>query len=213
MQRTPAVIPILNTNYSVPPTPAPRSTDNIQMDAKERFVGMLWIQRDISKPLEDNFIEYDHWEPYSETKSYSKRTYAAAYKGKMGEYNSYLCILNSEGKDQSPPTEDFYVVAKRVRSELEALEPYCTCMRCVASKFNPMKYIWCDYCTRCIKSGTGFAKKEYIDKAIQLKKQAETAKLIPSKYGKYFNGIQWIKILETFTFATVGLAILWTKYL
>lgn len=204
MNRSHIVINNVPTNNSllanippVPPTPGPRSVDTIQTDAKDRFVGMIWIQKDPSKTVDDYFIEYDYWEKYSETKSYSKRSYIAAYKGLMKEYSNYLCILNSDQGDE------FYVVAKRVRSELEALEPFCTCSRCVASVINPIKYLWCPHCTSCIKAGPGFAKQEYIDKAKILKQ--ENDKKIPKKY---LNNMSLVKISEIIGLSVVTIAII-----
>jgi len=178
------------TTLIVPPTPGPRSLETIQNDARDRFAGVVWIQREPSRVLEDYFSEYDFWEVYSENKSYSKRPYQAAYKGIMRDYNNYLCILNG------PETEDYYVVAKRIRNELETLESYCSCTTCVSSMFNPLKYMWCPHCTRCIKAGPGFADQEYINKARTLKKEYEDRKRIPSKYGKYIQGMRWIKLTE-----------------
>lgn len=209
MNRNNVVIPTNNSGHSVlantvPPTPGPRSVEAIQTDARDRFAGILWIQKDSSHNLEDYFIDCDHWEPYSETKSYSKRPYAAAYKGIMREYHNYLCILNGE------QGEEFYVISKRVRSELEALEKFCTCTTCSASVLNPLKYLWCPHCTQCIKAGLGFAKKEYIEKAIQLKKDSESVILTSSKYSKYIKETRWIKAVELGTVAVIGLAIVWS---
>jgi len=143
----------------IPPTPGPRTIEAIQNDARERFGGIVLLQKEPSLTIEDYFLEYDYWEVYSETKSYSKRTYQAAYKGVMKDYSNYLCILNGE------QGEEYYVVAKRIRNELESLEPYCSCFSCSASVLNPLKYLWCHHCTKCIKAGVGFASPEYIDKA------------------------------------------------
>lgn len=195
--RSPVNIP------SVPPTPAPKSISDIQTDARERFAGIVWIQKDSSHTLEDYFIDYDHWETYCETKSYSKRTYQAAYKGMMREYHNYLCILNSE------EGEEYYVVAKRVRSELEQLEPYCTCTTCSASLINPLKYIWCPHCTKCIKAGPGFANPEYIAKAKELKDLS--SKAVPSKYGKYFQGTKLIKTIECAVAGILLIAAIWLR--
>lgn len=190
---------------TIPPTPAPRSINDIQSEARDRFAGIIWIQKDISHTLEDYFIDYDYWEIYSETKSYSKRTYQAAYKGIMREYHNYLCILNSDDG------EEFYVVAKRVRSELEQLEPYCRCLRCVSSVFNPMKYIWCDYCTKCIKAGPGFTKPEYITQAKQLKETQDKQKSVPSKYGKYFQGTHPMKTIEYVIIGILLITVIWLR--
>lgn len=190
-----------------PSTPAPKSINNIQTDARERFAGIVWMQKDSSHTLEDYFIDYDNWESYSETKSYSKRTYQAAYKGRMREYHNYLCILNSD------EGEEYYVVAKRVRSELEQLEPYCTCIKCISSNLNPMKYIWCNYCTHCIKAGVGFAKGEYIIKAKQLKDEEDKRKttVSASKYTKYLSQISYVKTAELLAACVLFVISLWLR--
>jgi hypothetical protein len=201
------VIPT-NTSYhsvlatKIPPTPGPRSIETIQADAQDRFAGILWINRDPSHSLEDYMIDCDHWEPYSEIKSYSKRPYSAAYKGIMREYHN----LNSEQGDE------LYVISKRIRSELETYEEFCTCITCSAFFLNPLKYLWCPHCTQCIKAGPGFAKKEYIEKAIQLKTDSGST-VSSSKYYKYVKEIRWIKGVELATVSTIGLAILWSLIL
>lgn len=197
MQRVTPVIPAINTYVTIPPpTPGPKTVENIKVDAKDRFSGVICIQKDNDRTLEDYFYEYDYWEPYSESKSYSKRTYQAAYKGIMKEYNNYLCVMQDADE-----TEKYYVVAKRIRSKLETLEPYCTCLTCSSSIFNPLKYIWCAHCTRCIKAGTGFADPQYIEKAESLKKQKEQ-KVPLSIYRQYINNIKWIKVGEVTLVAT-----------
>jgi hypothetical protein len=180
----------------VPPTPMPKRIADIQVDAKERFAGIIWMRNDSSQPIADCFIDYDYWERYSETKSYSKRSYQAAYKGIMREYHNYLVIVYSDSG------EEYYIIAKRIRNELELLEEFCTCSRCIAFVFNPMKYIWCDHCTQCIKSGPGFANPEYVKKAKELKAAAETP--VTSLYGKYFQGYRPVKMIEFM----VGIAII-----
>jgi hypothetical protein len=184
----------------IPSTPAPRSVDSIQQDAKERFVGIMWIQKEEGKNIDEYFNEYDYWEIYSENKPYSKRKYLAAYKGVMREYNNYLCILNSEQNG-----DEYYVIAKRLKNELESLEAYCTCLTCSASMFNPIKYIWCPYCTKCIKSGLGFANPHYIKRAKELRDQADKKRMVPYKYQKYIDKISPMKVTELSVFASIVL--------
>lgn len=190
MSRSPIRIPPIP---KIPPTPAPKTVDNIHDEAKDRFCGITYIQKDNSIKHEDHFMEYDHWEPYSETKSYSKRPYQAAYKGIMKEYQNHLFILHTDDD------EEYFVVARRIKSELEHLEPYCQCSRCLASIINPLKYLWCPYCTHCIKSGPGFAKIEYINKARELKELAN--KIQPHHTSlallqKFLDKIPIIKLVE-----------------
>ena len=182
--------PVRIPNYHIPPTPGPKRVDDIESDARDRFMGIIWMQKDSSYKLEDYFIEYDHWEEYSETKTYSKRTYQDVYKGVIRKYQNFLCVINCGDKNE------YYVIAKQVRSELEQLEPYCQCITCSSCILNPLKYLWCPICTKCIKAGSGFAKEEYIRRAQELKEKTEKSKKIPSKYGKYFERVHWIKITE-----------------
>ncbi len=140
----------------VPSTPGPRSINNITEDAYDRFAGVLWVQKDGSKSTEDYLVDYEHWEPYSEVKSYTKRVYQAAYNGRMCDYVDFLFVLSSNGH------EDYFVVSKRVKTELDDLQEYCPCVRCDSYIFNPLRYIWCPICTKCIKAGPGFTSSENI---------------------------------------------------
>lgn len=174
----------------VPPTPGPISMNRIHDDMKARFAGIIWIQKEPDMKLEDYFVAEDFWEPYSETKIYSKRAYPAAHKGVMRDYKNYLCVLESE------ESTEYYVVAKRVRNELEALEPYCPCITCNSSRCNPLKYVWCSHCTKCIKSGIHYASKENIERAQQRKQEEEQRKKTPGKYDKYLGMISSVKTME-----------------
>ena len=182
----------------IPPTPRPTSLINIEHDAKQRFGGILWIQKTSDRNLEDYFLEYGHWEVYSETTSYSKRIYSAAYKGLMKEYQNFLCILNDDTSNK------YYVIAKRVPGELDILEPYCQCLRCIAFPINPLKYLWCPNCTKCIKAGKGYASKIYIDRAIEIKRLKDTNQLT---YKAYWENIKWIRGTEI-TILVVMIAIM-----
>lgn len=198
---TPPVRIPTGLNAPVPPTPGPRSMEQIHNDAKARFAGILWIQRDPNRKIEDYFNWDDYWEPYSESTIYSKRTYQAAYKGIMRDYNNYLCILESEVEDST----EYYVVAKRARNELEELEPYCPCITCSSSRCNPLKYLWCPVCTHCIRSGKGFANKDYIERAKISKEQEEERKKIPGKYDKYLSPLRTTRGIEVITASIIGL--------
>jgi hypothetical protein len=191
--RIPATIP------TVPLTPGPRSMDQIHNDAKMRFAGIIWIQKEPNRNLEDYFSSDDHWEPYSETTIYSKRTYQAAYKGVMRDYNNFLCILESD------EGSEYFVVAKRVRNELEELEPYCPCITCSSSRCNPLKYLWCPHCTRCLKAGSHFVDKEYVEQARVAKQQKDEKKKTPGKYDRYINLISSVRTIEMMIGGIIGL--------
>lgn len=176
---------IPSCSKTIPSTPGPKPISEIKSNATDRFAGLILIQKDPNRSVEDYFIDYDHWEIYSEDKSYSKRSYQAAHKGIMKEYYNYLCILSEE------EMETYYVVAKRVRNELELLEPFCTCTNC-SSYF--LKHLWCSHCVRCIKSGSGFANPEYITKAKKLKDLSKKDTIIP--YFQKLNNLPSIKKIE-----------------
>lgn len=183
--------PVLIPGTIIPPTPGPRPKETLHNNPMDRFAGMIFLDRDPNRTLEDYFSEYDYWEVYSETKPYSKRIYQAAYKGVMRDYNNYLCVMNTQDG------EEHYVLAKRVKNELEDLEPYCPCLTCNASRLNPLKYIWCPICTQCIKAGNGYAKPEYIATAKNLKRaKEEMRKQAPSKYSKFLDKIHWMRVTE-----------------
>lgn len=195
--QTPVQIPM-----KIPPTPGPKSIEDIQNDAKDRFAGIMLITQDQELDPNKYFIEYDHWENYSETKQYSKRPYQQAYKGLIKNYQNLLYIYNNDNESK------YYVVAKHIKGELEELEPYCVCVTCSSSIINPLKYIWCPLCTGCIKAGSA-AKKEYINRAKQLKEADEQRQKYPSKYNKYLKEIRWIRITEITTIIVVIVSILW----
>lgn len=179
----------------IPPTPGPRAISNIQSDAKNRFAGLIFIEKDENRTLEEYFSEYDFWEPYSESKSYSKRPYRSAHNGIMKDYVNYLCVMEvkndpNDEYDLRDHREEYYVLAKRIPNELTSLEPFCTCTKCASSIINPLKYLWCSNCTRCIKAGPGFADPKYIEKAKQLKSVKKTA----PTYMKYIEDIKYFEI-------------------
>lgn len=173
----------------VPKTPKPKSVDDIQDQARDRFAGIIICNKNDNMIIDNYFIEYDHYEVYDENKSYSKRIYQSAYKGVLREYQNYLYILECDDDNK-----EYYVVAKKLYNDLESLEKYCPCLKCSASYFNPLKYIWCPYCTNCIKSGKGFTKKEYIKHA-QDKKHKELL-YSPNIFQKYIQGNNILKISE-----------------
>ena len=185
-------------NNHIPSTPKPKPIDDIQEQARDRFGGIIICDKnDNDYGIENFFIEYDHYELYNEKKSYSKRPYQAAYKGVIKDYQNYLYIIdNIDNEDnENDDNKQYYVVAKKIYNDLESLEKYCTCLKCSASYFNPLKYIWCSHCTNCIKSGKGFAKEEYIKLAREIKNNTNNE---PHKFKRYLNNINILKSSEIF---------------
>lgn len=187
------MIPLsIDKPINVPPaTPAPISITSISQDARERFTGCLWLPANESDNLDDQFLDYDHWEAYDKNKSYSKRPYLAAYCGVMRPYQNILCILDKNGR------EEYYVLAKRLRSEYEHLEKYCFCWRCKSSAFSPMKYLWCPTCTGCLKAGPGLANPDYVELARQEYNHRD------KKTVKTWRNLPWTTIVE-YTSLIVG---------
>jgi len=172
---------------NIPRTPKPKSVDDIQEQARDRFAGIIICDKNNDISIDNHFIEYDHYELYDENKSYSKRVYQSAYKGILREYQNYLYVVESDDN------KEYYVVAKKLYNDLESLEPFCPCLKCSASYFNPLKYIWCPYCTNCMKAGKGFTKDEYIKQAQELKSKTLTCNT--RKFQKY-NKSNILKICE-----------------
>ena len=154
-------------SQKVPQTPRARPIKDISIDATERFVGIIWVSKDDGIAIEDYLIEYDFYEKYSETKTYSKRPYIEVYNGEIRKYNNYLCIFKQEEQE-----DEYYVLARRCKNELKELEPYCQCSIC--SSYNPFKYLKCKHCVGCIKAGYGFANQTLIKNAKLLKESPIT---------------------------------------
>lgn len=192
-------------NDYVPRTPKPKSINDIQDGARDRFAGLIICEKDNKIPIDTYFIEYDYYELYDENKSYSKRQYQAAYKGILREYKNYLYILESDEED----IKEYYVVAKKSYNDLESLEKFCPCLKCSASFLNPLKYIWCSYCTNCIKSGKGFAKEEYIKQAQEIKNK--NMNHIPHKFHQYIQNTNMLKISEILVIVVIVLSFLYLR--
>lgn len=174
------------TGYvTIPMTPGPCQKNMLFENARDRFIGVIWVTCDDD---EKYLKQFDYAEPYSEEKSYSKRPYLATYKNRMREYQNYLCVCSNEDG------EKYYVIAKALPSELEELEPYCPCSTCQAFVWNPMKYLWCPYCTSCLKAGPGFAKEEYIEEARQ--RRQKELKMETNKWHKMLANCNKTKVCE-----------------
>lgn len=176
-------------NRDIPSTPCPRRINEIEEEAIDRFGGVTFTLK-CSNILED----YDYHEKYDEQKSYSKRPFQETYKGILREYQNHLLVLTDEND------REYYVVAKRIRSELKGLEAYCTCLKCQASYLNPLRYIWCDHCTKCIKTGKGFANNLYVETAKQLK---DHKKFDLNRYKKYPYETKVMKVIEVVVFILI----------
>lgn len=184
---------------NIPSTPNSKSIDDIQEQARDRFAGIIISDKN-DDDIKNFFAEYDYYELYDENKSYSKRSYQAAYKGVLKYYQNYLYIIEDIDNEDTENNKQYYVIARKIYDDLESLEKYCTCLKCSASYFNPLKYIWCPHCTNCIKSGKGFANEEYIKIARTKKNNINTDVY---RFKRYLNNINILKIGELFILMTV----------
>lgn len=195
------IIPINNAllqGQYIPPTPGPRSKLTLQENARERFAGILWISRSTNKTNADYLSDYDFVEVYDDTKSYSKRLFTAVYNGAVNNYHNYLCVITGDNN-----SEEYYVVAKSMGHELSNLERYCTCITCCASVCNPLKYLWCPTCTRCLKAGPSIANPQFIQRAQELRVLDENAIKHPQKWKQYITSSTLIRTLELLTLLAI----------
>lgn len=118
--------------------------------------------------LEDIFYQYDFWEEYDPIKNYEKTIYSRKFKNKIRNYINVLCLVTFQNNEQK-----YFILSERYKSPNEKLIPYCPCFKCSCSKLNPLKYVFCECCVGCIKSGEFFSNKDYISIA---KKNLETKK-------------------------------------
>lgn len=196
-------------SYNIPPTPGPRSKLTLQDNARERFAGILWISRAANKTSADYLADYDFVEPYDETKSYSKRLFTVVHNGCINNYHNYLCVITGATIDDN--NEEYYVVAKAMPSELSELEQYCTCITCCSSACNPLKYLWCPSCTRCLKAGPTIADPRFITRAHQLRTLHEKAIKEPRKWEQYITPSTLIRTGELFTLLVFSVIVIYLK--
>ena len=188
----------------IPQTPRPCKINNLFENARERFIGVIWVTCDSAEKYVQQF---DYSEPYSEEKSYSLRPYLASYDGCIREYQNYLCVCSTTSEN-----EEYYVIAKSLPNELEILEPFCPCSTCQATFWNPLKYIKCPHCTSCIKSGPGFAKKEYIEMAKKRREQTLNNQENPTKLQVIVSHCNATKICEYMMIAIPIFMYAWFSY-
>lgn len=125
------------------------------------------------------FGVYDHYEAYNKQKKYNKDKYLAIYTGTPFYYLDFIYCIVIEGNNEKL----YYVVAKRVPSDIQNLKKYCSCVRCSTIKLNPLKYIWCKFCTGCLKSGEWHAHPKYVEEA----KKRKANDLYPDNKNKIVN--------------------------
>lgn len=149
-----------------------------------------------TKDLATIFQQYDHWEEYNHEKTYPRKFYERRHKNKIRTYINILCCLERDNGSQK-----HYILSERYRSENHHLIPYCSCSRCNASFLNPIKYLWCECCTGCIKSGDQFTNPILLEKAKEYHKKGRKP---------FFNGQ---KIIEAATVVTSVVCLLYSMHL
>lgn len=125
----------------------------------ETFNTIIFKKKE-NKTLESIFFQYDYWEEYCPNKIYPIKYYERKYKNKINTYVNVLCSLELEDS-----TQKYYILSERYVNENSHLVKFCPCIKCNLSFINPVKYLWCECCTGCIKSGQNFASKEIVEKA------------------------------------------------
>lgn len=148
---------------NIPPTPTPKRREQIQIDSKDRFGGIIFMQAYTEDDIKLCLSEFPNWKEYDEDVSYTKRPYNAVQNGVIGWYQDFLLIIGFNDEER------YYVVPKKKNTGLEDLYDYCPCTTCSMFWFNPLKYVWCPHCTKCIKAGPGFFDPEYVKIATELK--------------------------------------------
>jgi len=149
------------------------------------------------------FGVYDHYELYDKNKKYNKDKYLAIYTGTPFYYLDFIyCIVIADNNDKKL----YYVVSKRVPSDIQDLKKYCPCVKCSTRKLNPLKYIWCKFCTGCLKSGEWHAHPKYIEEA----KQRKANDLYPDNNGVV--NLNSISQCELITCAFFGLIIIYSGF-
>lgn len=152
-----------NLGQHIPQTPSvlKMKESPIEDILRDMFCGVICVRKVEGTEIVDYFSDYDHYEPFIREKTYSMRSYYAGYKGKIREYVNYAFIL----LDQYSEPLEYYVVAKRIQTEIDKLAKYCPCMSCTSFNFNPLKYLRCRHCHGCLKLGSITANKDLIELA------------------------------------------------
>ena len=127
--------------------------DHKDIDYRQLFAGIILLDNEADRSLDDYLSEFDYYEEFDPKKQYSRKSFLASYKRIMREYQHHLLVVNQNR---------FYVVAKRMRTDLEKIESLCVCIRCSASAINPLKYLWCPMCTGCLKAAPALLSKNLL---------------------------------------------------
>jgi len=119
--------------------------------------------------IDDIFYQYDFWEEFDPTKNYEKTVHSRKFKNRIRSYVNVLCSVEFIETNE----QKYYVVSERYKSPNEKLIPFCPCLKCSCSIINPIKYVFCECCVGCLKSGEYFTDKKYL---LQAKEAFESKK-------------------------------------
>lgn len=87
----------------------------------------------------------------------------------------YLDLVKKEKHDR----ELVYMVAKErlTDEERDSLIPYCTCLMCSRSYFNPARYFGCPCCVGCLTVRDHYYTRQYMINAARKRKNSTHEKL------------------------------------
>lgn len=181
-------------------TPKPCKKDDMANNFDDMFFGTIYLNNQFKIPHQDFLKEYIHYEEFNEMKSYSKRPYLFYHNGTIKYYSNFLLIINDEFNKK------YYVVTKLIPSKNDAYEKYCTCIKCsnkIIDILNPIRYIKCSICAKCIKAGEEVADPKYIENAKMLLNNNK--KIIPVNKYILFIKKYWTIILLIFLMSIYNL--------
>lgn len=111
--------------------------------------------------LDDIFYQYDFWEEFDPLKNYERKIHCRKFKNRIRNYVNVLCSIEFIPEHNIK----YYVLSERYRPTNEKLIPFCPCFKCSCSRINPLKYVFCECCVGCLKSGEYFSNKNYLHEA------------------------------------------------
>lgn len=127
-----------STGYPEPMSRGGQQVDDLTPESIKRFAGLIYeTDTNAARVL----AAYDFSEKYSETKRYNNRPHPIDFCGVLRYYTSYLCKIDNS----------YYVVERRVITEAARLADYCECLYCQLSSWNPLRVVYHQYKTRCLK--------------------------------------------------------------
>lgn len=155
---------------------------------QDQQVNTITLKSSTCVDIESFISKYDFSWQYDSTQTYSFVPYEMLHHGILCGYINYFVVI-----DDKP----LYVVAEKIRSPLSSFEPYCTCLRCMLSKYNPIKYLLHPMITGCIKVGPKFVNTKYVEEA-KIIIEKKSTQFVQGMNLRVKNG--WIKYVELLGF-------------